>query len=134
MLTNIGFLLLICLTNSIIPPSYLCLYSLEFFKALSIRFIAIPLFKKANSLILFSKMEALNLVDENISFDGKNLILVPFFFVLPIFFKGFIELPSLNLISYSFPPLKIFNSNFSDNALTTDTPTPCNQPDTLYES
>ena len=28
-------------------------------------------------------------VDENICFDGKKLIFVPFFFVFPIFFKGF---------------------------------------------
>ena len=32
------------------------------------------------------------------------------------------------------PKLKIFNSNFSDRAFTTDTPTPCRPPETLYES
>ena len=42
--------------------------------------------------------------------------------------------PFLNVIKYSFPSLKILNSNFSDKALTTETPTPCNPPDTLYES
>ena len=31
--------------------------------------------------------------------DGKKLIRVPFFFVLPIFFKGLTEFPSLKLIS-----------------------------------
>ena len=64
-------------------------------------------------------------------FEGKKLIFVPFFFVLPIFFKGFNEFPSLNFISYSFPSLKIFNSNFSDNAFTTETPTPWRPPETL---
>ena len=62
------------------------MYSFGFFEVLSINLIAIPLFKKANSLILFSRVAALNLIDENISFEGKKLILVPFFFVLPIFF------------------------------------------------
>ena len=47
----------------------------------------------------------LNLIDENICFDGKKLIFVPFFFVFPIFFKGFTEFPSLKLISYSLPLL-----------------------------
>ena len=55
--------------------------------------------------LLFSKIEKLNLIDEKISLDGKKVILVPFFLVFPIFFKGFIEFPSLNLISYSFPSL-----------------------------
>ena len=102
-----------------------------FFKVLSINLLHIPLFKKANSLILFSKIDALNLIEENISFEGKKLILSSIFFCFTNFFKGFNEFPSLNLISYSFPSLKIFNSNFSDNALTTETPTPCNPPDTL---
>ena len=39
----------------------------------------IPLFKNANSLILFSKIVELNLIDEKISFEGKKFILVPFF-------------------------------------------------------
>ena len=125
---------MICLTNSNIPPSYLCSNSFAFFEVLSINLIEIPLFRKANSLILFSRIEVLNLIDEKICFEGKNVILVPFFFVLPNFLRGLTELPSLNLISYSLPSLKIFKSNFSDNALTTDTPTPCKPPETLYES
>ena len=39
-----------------------------------------------------------------------------------------------NSIKYFFPSLLIFNFNFSESALTTETPTPCNPPDTLYES
>ena len=45
-----------------------------------------------------------------------------------------IRLESFPKIKYFFSSLLISNSNFSDNALTTDTPTPCNPPDTLYES
>ena len=37
-------------------------------------------------------------------------------------------------IKYFFPSLFISNSSFSDNALTTETPTPCSPPETLYES
>ena len=130
-MTKIGFLLLICLTNSKIPPSYLCKNSLDFFSVLSTNLIAIPLLRKANSLILFSSIDVLNFTEEKICLDGKKVILVPFFFVLPIFFNGLIVFPSLNLISYSFPDLKMFKISSSDNALTTDTPTPCNPPDTL---
>ena len=43
-------------------------------------------------------------------------------------------MPSLNSIKYSFFSLNIVSVNFSDKALTTETPTPCNPPETLYES
>ena len=39
--------------------------------------------------------------------------------------------PLRNSIKYFFPSLLISNSNFSDNALTTETPTPCSPPETL---
>ena len=61
------------------PPSYLCTNSFDFFDELSLSVIEIPLFKKANSLILLSKIFELNFIDENISLDGKNEILVPLF-------------------------------------------------------
>ena len=134
MFTKIGFLLLICFTNSVIPPSYLCLNSFVFFEELSTREIAIPLFKNASSLILLSSIDELNFIEEKISFDGKKVIFVPFFFEFPTFFKGLMEFPSLKFISNSFPSLKIFNSSLSERAFTTETPTPCNPPETLYES
>ena len=62
------------------------------------------------------------------------MILVPLFFVDPIFLIGLIEFPFLKFIKYSLLSLNIFNSNFSESALTTETPTPCKPPDTLYES
>ena len=55
-----------CFTNSRIPPSYLCKNSLGFLEVLSINVIAIPLLRKANSLILFSKIVVLNFVEEKI--------------------------------------------------------------------
>ena len=64
-----------------------------------------PLFKNASSLILFSMIDALNFMDEKISLDGRKVIFVPFFFVLPTSFNGLIEVPSLNVISNSFPSL-----------------------------
>ena len=70
LLTKIGFLLFIYFTNSRIPPSYLCKNSFCFFEVLSTSLIAIPLFKNASSLILFSSVAELNLIDEKISFDG----------------------------------------------------------------
>ena len=45
----------------------------------------IPLFKKANSLILFCSTVELNLVDENISLEGKNVMLVPLFLFFHFF-------------------------------------------------
>ena len=105
--------------------------SLVFFDVLSASLIAIPLLRKANSLILFSRIVVLNFTEEKICFDGRKVILVPFFLVLPIFFNGLTVFPSLNLISYSLPSLNILSYSSSDKAFTTDTPTPCKPPDTL---
>ena len=79
-------------------------------------------------------MLALNFVLEKISFDGKKLILVPEVLDFPITLSGNLALPFSNSIKYFFPSLFISNSNFLDKALTTDTPTPCRPPETLYES
>ena len=79
-------------------------------------------------------MFPLNFIEEKISLDGKKVIAVPVSLELPISFKGFFALPCENSIKYFFPFICIYNSNFSDRELTTDTPTPCKPPDTLYES
>ena len=65
----------------------------------------------------------LNLVDENISFEGRKVILVPVFLDFPICFNGALGSPFLNSTKYFFPSLFISNSSFSDSALTTETPT-----------
>ena len=54
----------------------------------------IPLFKKASSLILFSNIDELNLVDEKTSLEGRKFILVPFF-VFPICLRDFCVFPFL---------------------------------------
>ena len=92
------------------------------------------MFKNASSRILLIIIFGVNLIEENISFDGKNVICVPVSFDFPITLRGAFEAPSLNSIKYLFPSLSISNFNFSDNAFTTETPTPCKPPDTLYES
>ena len=53
------------------------------------------------------------------------------FFCFSIFFKGFKDFPFSNSIKYSLPSLYILNLRFLDKALTTETPTPCNPPETL---
>ena len=78
-------------------------------------------------------MFKLNFIEEKTSFDGKNVISVPVLLDLPITLSGAFALPSLNSIKYFFPSLLIANFNFSYKALTTETPTPCKPPDTLYE-
>ena len=60
--------------------------SFDFLEVSSTNFIDMPLFKNASSLILFSRVAALNLIEENISFEGKKLFLVPFFFCITNFF------------------------------------------------
>ena len=77
------------------------------------------------------RIALLKMIDENISLDGKNVIFVPCDFDFPTNFKGFFASPLANSIKYFFPSRFISNSNFSDKALTTETPTPCNPPETL---
>ena len=43
-----------------------------------------PLFKNASSLILLSNIFELNFIEENISLEGKKVILIPFFFFFPL--------------------------------------------------
>ena len=69
--------------------------------------------------------------DEKISLEGKKVIWVPDCLDFPTTFKGALASPFLNSTKYFFPSLLISNSNFSDNAFTTETPTPCNPPETL---
>ena len=73
----------------------------------------------------------LETIDEKISLEGRNVICVPVSFDFPISFNGFFASPLLNSTKYFFPSLLISKSNFSDRALTTETPTPCNPPETL---
>ena len=75
-----------------------------------------------------------NFMEEKIFLDGRNFICVPDSFDFPTSFSGFLASPSLNSIKNFLPSLLISNSNFSDKAFTTETPTPCKPPDTLYES
>jgi len=70
------------------------------------------------------------LVVEKISLEGKKVIFVPVVDDLPICFNGAFASPLLNSIKYFLLSLLISNSNFFDNAFTTDTPTPCKPPET----
>ena len=76
-------------------------------------------------------MFPLNFIDENISLDGKKVILVPVFFDFPVIFNGAFASPFLNSMKYFLPSLLISKFSFSDKAFTTETPTPCKPPETL---
>ena len=89
------------------------------------------MFKNANSRILFWIIELENLIEENISLDGKKVIFVPVVDDFPTCFRGDLASPSLNSTKYFLLFRLISNSSFLDNAFTTDTPTPCKPPETL---
>ena len=72
----------------------------SFFPVRSVKIIFIPLFKKASSLILFISIFGLNLMDEKISLEGKNVICVPVSFDLPTFLSGALASPLINSIKY----------------------------------
>ena len=54
-----------------------------------------------------------------------------FFTGTKITFYSLLTIPFSNSMLYIFPSLLISKTKFSDNALTTETPTPCKPPDTL---
>ena len=68
---------------------------------------------------------------------GRNVILVPvkysllIFSDLPVTFNALLTIPFSNSILCILPSLLISKTKFSDKAFTTDTPTPCNPPETL---
>ena len=76
-------------------------------------------------------MLALNFIEEKISFEGKKVIFVPLSLDFPMTFKADFVFPLLNSTKYFLPSLLISSSSFSDNAFTTETPTPCRPPETL---
>ena len=58
---------------------------------------------------------------------------VPRRFVSPIILSGSTGSPFLNSMACALPSRRMVNLNQSDKAFTTDTPTPCKPPETLYE-
>ena len=71
-------------------------------------------------------------MEVKISAEGAKVTEVPVSSDFPISANGLIAAPSLNSIKYFFFSLDIVNFRFSERALTTDTPTPCSPPETLY--
>ena len=90
----------------------------------------IEVLARKETFVFISFLIFLNISNSNYS---SNFSLYYVFFVLPIDFKDLKVLPSLNSTKYSDLFLNMFNFNFSDKALTTDTPTPWSPPDILYE-
>ena len=76
-------------------------------------------------------MFELNFIDEKTSLEGKKFIFVTALLDFPITLSGDLASPFLNSTKYYFPSLSISSLSFSDNALTTESPTPCRPPDTL---
>ena len=61
---------------------------------------------------------------EKISLEGKNVICVPVSLDFPKIFRGAFASPFRNSMKCFLPSLLISNCKDSDNAFTTDTPTP----------
>ena len=66
--------------------------------------------------------------------SGLNVTSVPVLVVVPSVLTGYDALPLWYSCIHIFPSLKTFAVKLSERAFTTETPTPCNPPETLYES
>ena len=91
-----------------------------------------PFVKNAISLNLVSNTSNWYSNVSKIVPSAKNLTVVPVLSESPILFKLSTTFPLWNFIWNIPPSLWIVTSVHSDNALTTDAPTPCRPPDTLY--
>src|SRR5699024_3325420 len=74
----------------------------------------------------------LNSVISNTLGSGLKCIIVPVLLLLPTSPNSDTGSPLVNSCIYSLSFLLTFTFNHSDRAFTTETPTPCNPPDTLY--
>ena len=99
---------------------------------LSVKVIAIPLLRNANSLNLLANTSKSNTVSSKISWSGLNNTLVPCSSDSPIFVKSHKTFPLEYFCCHMKPSLLTVTSQYSDNALTTEAPTPWRPPDTLY--
>ena len=113
------------------PPSNLNSKVFDFSFLLSVKLILNPLFKYASSFNRFSSILRLKLVSVNISLEGLKVIVVPFKSELLISFKGALVAPFSNSTKYFLPFLEMSTFKLCESALTTETPTPCNPPETL---
>src|ERR1700732_1496358 len=69
-----------------------------------------------------------------IDWSAWNVIFVPVFFVLPEDFSLVVGTPFSYDCSHTSPSRQISSSSLSASAFTTETPTPCSPPETLYVS
>jgi len=67
-----------------------------------------------------------------ISVSGLNHTVVPVPFALPTISSRFLVSPRSNAMWWRFPSRSTHTSSCSESAFTTDTPTPCSPPETLY--
>ena len=84
---------------------------------------------------LFVSISFLNsTVSVKILSSGQNSILVPLFLPFLMATSGSCGMPSLKNCSYTLPSLVTVRVRSLESAFTTDTPTPCRPPETLYVS
>ena len=88
--------------------------------------------RKANSLNLLASTSKSNIVSSKISGSGLNITFVPCPSESPILVKSHKIFPLEYFCCHTCPSLVTVTSQYSDNALTTEAPTPWRPPDTLY--
>ena len=106
----------------------------------SVSVTAAPGLRKASSRSRCSNVAKSNSVMVKVRVDGRNVISVPVRAppsatgASPTTFKGDSTSPSPKRTTCALPSRQMCSSSHSDRALTTETPTPCRPPETLYES
>ncbi len=93
-----------------------------------------PRVRKAVSRSRCCSVSAESSSSSKISASGKNEIVVPVspFSTSPTTARSALGTPRVNSCRYSLPPRRTSATSHSERAFTTETPTPCNPPETLY--
>ena len=90
-----------------------------------------PALRNDSSRSLPERISKENSVSVKISVSGRNVTLVPAFRDLPVAWRGDTVSPREKRIRWTDPSRRTSATSSSDRAFTTETPTPCNPPETL---
>ena len=121
-----------CCTKETMPPLYWKSWDLSFRS--STMEILRPAFRNDSSRSRWERTSKENSVSVKISVSGLKVIFVPFLRDFPVTFSGDTVSPRTKSIWCTDPSRRISAVSVSERAFTTETPTPCSPPDTLYVS
>ena len=98
---------------------------------LSVNVRVMPAFRNASSFRRFERISYLKTVSVKMELSGKKVVFVPVLSILPITCTSCLGIPQAYSCICNLPSRATSTRVNDDKALTQETPTPCNPPETL---